>query len=150
MSFEPHWLWLIAAAVLAGAELLIPGVFLIFLAAAALLTGVVAGAFGIPVAFQLAAFALFAIGSLQAGRRYYARREVPSADPHLNDRIHRYIGETVTVVTAIENGSGRVKLGDGVWTARGPDAPVGAHVRILGAEGTALRVTPVTELPSPE
>ena len=34
-------------------------------------------------------------------------------------------------------------LGDGVWNARGPDADVGAKVRVVGAEGTCLKVEPL-------
>ena len=46
----------------------------------------------------------------------------------------------VTVETAIENNKGRVRVGDGVWNARGPDAPAGASVRIVAADGTVLTV----------
>jgi membrane protein implicated in regulation of membrane protease activity len=35
-----------------------------------------------------------------------------------------------------------VRVGDGVWTARGPDAEVGAHMRVVGAQGTCLTVVP--------
>ncbi|MBC7987477.1 MAG: NfeD family protein, partial [Sphingomonadaceae bacterium] len=31
-----------------------------------------------------------------------------------------------------------------VWTATGPDAPVGTRVRITGGEGSRLEVEPVT------
>ena len=41
-GIEDHWLWLIAAALLAIAEMLIPGVFLIWIGVAALVTGVLA------------------------------------------------------------------------------------------------------------
>jgi hypothetical protein len=74
------------------------------------------------------------------GRRWYERHPVGSADPMLNDRTSRLIGETVVVVNAIENGHGRVRVGDGVWPARGPDAPAGAHMRVTGADGTCLQV----------
>lgn len=40
-----------------------------------------------------------------------------------------FVGETVTVVEAISNGRGRVKVGDGVWIAKGPDAAVGKRNR---------------------
>ena len=63
-----------------------------------------------------------------------------ASDPLLNERAARLIGQTVTVETAIENGKGRVKVGDGVWNARGPDAPSGAQVRVVGADGTCLTV----------
>jgi membrane protein implicated in regulation of membrane protease activity len=140
-GIELHWVWLIAAAVLASAEILAPGVFLIFLAGAAALTAV-AAAIGVPFAFQLGLFPLFALGSVWFGKRWYNRNPVASSDPLLNDRIARHIGETVVVVTAIEGGSGRVKLGDSVWNARGPDAGIGARVRVTGAQGTCLKVEP--------
>jgi len=142
-GIEPHWVWLIGAAILGIAELLMPGVFLIWLAAAAAVTGFAALLFGVPLAFQFALFALLAIGAVTVGRRWYAAHPVESSDPLLNDRAARLIGETVTVVGAFEGGHGRVKVGDGVWNARGPDADVGAKVRVVGAEGTCLKVEPL-------
>ena len=142
VGIEPHWIWLTAAAVLGIAELLMPGVFLIWLAAAAAITGFAALLFGIPLAFQFALFALLAIAAVYTGRRWYADNPVESSDPLLNDRATRLIGHTVLVVGPIENGMGRVKVGDGVWNARGPNAPVGACVRVIGADGTCLKVEP--------
>lgn len=146
-GLEPHWIWLIAAAVLGIAELLVPGVFLIWLAAAAAITGFFALIFGVPLAFQFALFALLSLGSVYFGRRWYAQNPVESSDPLLNDRAQRLIGQTVMVVSAIEHGTGRVKVGDSVWTARGPDAPEGARVRVTGAEGTCLEVQPAALQP---
>jgi inner membrane protein len=140
-ALEPHWLWLLAATVLAIAELLVPGVFLIFLAAAAAVTGLATLAFGLPVAAQLLLFALFSVGALYSGRRWYVRNPLPSSDPLLNDRAARLRGETLVVVDAIENGRGRVKVGDSVWACRGPDCPAGSRVRVVGADGACLKVS---------
>ena len=140
-EIEPHWLWLLAATVLAIAELLVPGVFLIFLAAAAAVTGVAALAFGLPVAAQLLLFALLSVAALYSGRRWYVRNPLPSSDPLLNDRAARLRGETLVVVEAIENGRGRVKVGDSVWACRGPDCPAGSRVRVVGADGACLKVS---------
>ena len=52
----------------------------------------------------------------------------------------RLVGEMVTVVEPIDNGRGRVKVGDSVWLCRGPDAPAGARVRVVGAEASVLQV----------
>jgi membrane protein implicated in regulation of membrane protease activity len=142
-GLEPHWAWLILAIVLGIAEMVVPGVFLIWLAAAAALTGVAALLFGIPLAFQVALFGLFSLGSVYFGRRWYSGHPVESSDPLLNDRASRMIGETVIVVAAIEHGRGRVAVGDSVWPARGPDAAEGARVRVVGADGTCLRVEPL-------
>jgi membrane protein implicated in regulation of membrane protease activity len=148
-DLEPQWMWLLGAILLGIAELIVPGVFLIWLAAAAAVTGLVALAFGIALPFQFAVFALLAIASVYSGRRWYLKYPMPSADPMLNDRAARLVGRTVVVTQAIENGEGRVKVGDGVWSCRGPDAPEGARVRISGADGSCLRVEAVREIEGP-
>ncbi len=141
-ELEPHWWWLLGAALLALVEIVLPGVFSIWIAAAAALTAIVVLAFGLPFSFQLALFALFAIAAVYAGRRWYERNPVSSADPMLNDRTARLIGATVVVTSPIRGGEGRVRVGDSVWAARGPDAEAGAHVRVVGADGACLKVEP--------
>ena len=143
-GIEPHWLWLIAAAALGIAELLFPGIFLIWIAAAAAGTGLLTLLTGVGVAFQFALFALLAIGAVYLGRRWYAAQPVETADPLLNDRAARLIGRTVTVVAPIEHGEGRVKVGDSVWNCRGADCDIGTRVRITGAQGTCLVVEPLS------
>jgi membrane protein implicated in regulation of membrane protease activity len=148
-DLEPQWLWLLAAIFLGIAELIVPGVFLIWLAAAAAATGLVTLAFGIAAPFQFAVFALLAIAAVYSGRRWYLANPMPSADPMLNDRAARLVGRTVTVTQAIDNGEGRVKVGDGVWSCRGPDCAEGSRVRITGADGSCLKVEAVRELEGP-
>ena len=143
LDLEPHWLWLLAAMLLGIAELIAPGVFLVWLAAAAALTGLATMLLGISLPFQLVLFTLFSISAVYGGRRWYLSNPVASSDPKLNDRGARLTGETLTVVTAIENGRGRVRVGDSVWACKGPDAPEGAAVRVLGADGSCLRVEPL-------
>lgn len=142
-GLDPHWVWLIGAAVLGIAEMLVPGVFLIWLAAAAAVTGFATLFFDLSLAFQFGVFAVTSLIAVYAGRRWYTNNPVASSDPQLNDRVSRLIGEIVVVVSAIENGIGRVKVGDSVWNARGPDTQVGASVRVIGADGTYLKVEPV-------
>jgi len=139
-DLDPHWLWLLAATVLGIAELLVPGVFLIWLAAAAALTGLATLILGIPTAAQLLLFALLSIAAVWAGRRLYVTHSPESSDPLLNDRAARLRGETLVVVADIENGRGRVKVGDSVWACRGPDCPAGSRVRVVGADGACLKV----------
>jgi inner membrane protein len=137
-----HWWWLIAAVVLGILELLAPGFFLVWIAAAAAITGVIVALVPLELAYQLGLFVLLAFAAVFAGRYYYAQRPVTSDDPKLNVRAARLIGRTVTVESAIENGEGRVTVGDGVWNARGADAPAGASVVIVAADGTCLTVEP--------
>jgi inner membrane protein len=140
ITLEPPVLWLIAALVLAGLEIAVPGVFLIWIAAAAAVTGLIALVAPVGIAAQLLLFAVLCALSVFFGRRWYLRNPVEPSDTALNDRLARLIGETVEVVEPIRNGTGRVKVGDGVWTARGPDLPAGSVVRITGASGTDLVV----------
>lgn len=147
-GLEPHWWWLLAAALLALVEIVVPGIFSVWIAGAAAVTALVVWALDIPLAFQLVLFALLAIAAVFAGRRWYEGNPVASPDPLLNERGARLIGQTVEVVGAIRGGEGRVRVGDGVWTARGPDAEAGSLVRITGTDGSCLRVEPQT-LPPP-
>ena len=147
MEFDGYWYWLIGAAVLAAAELMLPGVFLIWIAAAAMVTGLITLAAGPPIALQLAIFAVTAILSAWGGRQWYAANPVPSSDPLLNDRAARLVGETVELTRPIVHGQGRARVGDSEWNVRGPDAPTGACMRVIGIEDGALVVRPVTPLP---
>ena len=141
---SPGLAWLILAAVLALTELLLPGVFLVFVAAGAAFTGLAALIFpGIAPLFQVALFIAATSAAVAFGRRWYMRHPAPNADPLLNDRVARLIGQVVTVAEPIRSGRGKVRVGDGEWLAHGPDAPAGAQVRIVGAEGTSLVVEPV-------
>jgi membrane protein implicated in regulation of membrane protease activity len=142
-------MWMLGAIFLGIAELIVPGVFLIWLAAAAAATGLLTLAFGIGLPFQFALFALLAIASVYLGRRWYIANPMPSADPMLNDRAARLVGRTVVVTAAIVNGEGRVKVGDGVWSCRGPDCAEGSRVRIAGSDGSCLKVEPVREIEGP-
>lgn len=145
---DPAWYWLIGAGLLAVTELAVPGVFLVWVAGAALLTGLVTLVTGIGFPAQLVLFGIASIAMVVLGRQAYSRMAHSSSDPLLNDRAARLVGQVVTVAVAIEGGEGRVKVGDGIWPAQGHDAPEGARVRITGTRGSCLLVTPADALPS--
>lgn len=135
-----HWLWMIAGAVLGIAEMLVPGVFLIWIGAAAVLTGVLALLLPIGVIPQFLIFAAASVAAIYAGRRYLALNPIVSADPMLNDKGARLVGSIVTAVEPIDALQGRVKVGDGVWSAKGAEAAVGDRLRVTGSDGSVLLV----------
>lgn len=140
-SFDPHLLWLALGLTLAVGEMVIPGVFLIWLALAALITGVVAWlAPGLGLPWEIVLFAALAILSVYAGKRYLKDNPIEPADPMMNDRGARLIGETVVVTQALDGGSGRVRHGDSEWLVRGPDAEPGVRMRVSGHDGAVLLV----------
>ena len=136
------WWWLAAAVLLGIGEIITPGVFLIWVAMAASVTGVIAMLTGIALPFQFLIFALLCLTAVWAGRRWYADNPVASQDPLLNNRTARLIGEVVIVAEAIRHGKGRVRVGDSIWDCSGEDADEGAAVRITGAQGSLLLVEP--------
>ena len=144
LDFDAYWYWLIIAVVLAAAELVLPGVFLIWVATAAAITGLVTLAAGPPVELQLAMFAALALLATWGGRRWYTANPVPSSDPLLNDRAARLVGETVELTRPIVHGHGRARVGDSEWSVRGPDAPAGTCMRVIGIEDGALVVRPAS------
>jgi len=142
-DLEPHYTWLAIGLVLAVGEMAIPGVFLIWMAGAALFVGLLSWVVPIGIALQIILFALLSIVAVFLGRRYLRDNPIAAADPRMNMRGDRMIGETVIVTHAIEGGSGRVRLGDSEWLARGADAVPGTRLRVAGHDGTVLLVEPV-------
>jgi membrane protein implicated in regulation of membrane protease activity len=139
-GMDSSWLWMIGGVVLLIAEVMAPGVFLVWIGIAAIVTGLFALLFGIGVAGQLGLFALYAVLAVLVGRRFYAVRGVEHSGPRLNDPSQRLIGRRVFVVTAVDEDSGRVRVGDSEWSARGGPAQPGDRVRITGVEGNTLIV----------
>jgi len=145
-SLDAHWVWLTLGVVLAGAEILLPGVYLIWLALAAVATGVLTAILGLSLPFQVLDFVCFALIFAFSARRFLRDKPIESADPLINRRGARMVGQTALVVQAIEHGSGRVKVGDSEWIANGPNVAVGERVRITGTEGATLLVEPLNLL----
>ena len=133
--------WIIVAVVLGIAELLVPGVFLIFLAIAAGVVGIVTLALpDLPLPAQLGAFAAWSIISVLIGRRWYADYPVETNDPLLNDRTARMVGQIVIVAEPIVDGRGRVRVGDGEWPASGPDATLGTRMRVVAVKAGVVEL----------
>lgn len=146
MNLEEHagFIWLIVAALLAITELMIPGVYLTFVALGAAATGVLALLFPeLGTIGQLVSFAAWSTVAVLIGKRWYNTNPVPSSDPDLNNRAARMIGQTVIVVEPITAGAGRVRVGDGEWPAHGPDLAAGEKARIVEVRGGVVLVEAV-------
>ena len=148
-TIEPYVAWLVAGLLLASAEMLVPGIFLMWLGFAAIITGVAAYLLPIGIEVQLTMFAVLAVVSVFAGRRWSGSNDIASDDPLLNDRLARLVGEMVVVDDALADGRGRVRVGDGVWPAEGPDMAAGTLARVTGARSGTLLVEPLVITPAP-
>ena len=85
-------------------------------------------------------FALLSMVFVFAGRRWLKQHPVEAADPKMNDRGARSVGETVVVSQVIQDGQGRVRMGDSEWLAKGPDAEPGTRMKVTGSDGAILLV----------
>lgn len=146
-GLAPYWVWLTLGLVLAGVEMLIPGVYMIWLAAAAIITGVLTATLDLSLPLQVVNFVALSLIIAFSARRFLRDKPIESQDPLMNRRGARLVGQTATVVQAIEHGSGRVKLGDSEWIAQGPNVAAGERVRVSGSDGAILLVEPLRLLP---
>jgi hypothetical protein len=135
------WHWWVVALILVILEMVMPGFFLLWI-------GIAAGIVGLLLVFvpatpwqvQFVVFGVLAIGSIAAARYYIRRNPIESDDRTLNRRGEQYVGRVFTIDEAIINGIGKVRVGDSVWRAAGPDLPAGERVKVVGVDGTMLKV----------
>ena len=134
------WNWFILAVVLFILETMIPGVHFLWFGLAAVVVGFLALVIGVAWPWQVLAFGLISVLAVFWVRKY-ARPDMAISDlPDLNVRGQQYIGRSLVVEQAIQNGRGKVRVGDTLWQAEGPDLPVGTWVKVTGARGTILVV----------
>ena len=135
------WYWWVFAVFMLAVELMAPGFFFLWLSLSGLIVGI--ELFLIPstsVEIQLLIFSLLSLVSIFFWRRYGPSHRAESDQPLLNKRSAQYVGRVFTVFKAIENGRGKIKIGDSVWTVEGDDCPVGTRVEIVDVDGTVFFV----------
>jgi membrane protein implicated in regulation of membrane protease activity len=135
----PAWSWVVAGLVLAAAEILVPGVFLIWLGLAAFATGLVRAVLPIPWQGQTLLFAVLAVALVAIATRLN-RRGAGRTESGLNRADRGLIGREAVLDAPILRGEGRVRFDDTLWRVTGPDVPAGGRVRVTGISGTVLRV----------
>lgn len=132
--------WLVAGLACCAGEMLLPGVFLLWVGAAALGTGVVTLLLAPGWAGQVLVFALL-VAALVGGIALRLRARPRPADL-VNAPTAGLVGATCHAV-AFSGGEGRVRLGDGTWSARvlaGEEPTEGERLVVAGLDGTVLLV----------
>lgn len=138
------WSWWVLGMLLLAAELVMPGVFLVWIGLGAILTGILslllwdAGFWTWQV--QSLVFAASAVVFTLAGRRYFSSLETESDEPLLNQRGASLVGRTAVLAEPIREGRGRIRLDDTFWLVAGPDLPSGTRVKIVSSTGRDLVV----------
>jgi membrane protein implicated in regulation of membrane protease activity len=140
---DPWLIWILLGLVGLGAELLLPGVYLVWVGAAAVGTGFLVLLLGLPFAGAVACFmALVAAGVTLS---LWLKPRMLGAAWRVNAPEAGLAGRRATVI-GTEAGLLRVRLGDSDWPARLPrgvaGAPPGTLVRVEAVDGTVLVVRP--------
>jgi len=138
------WNWMVLGFVLLALEIVVPGVFLLWIGLAALVTGALslllweAGFWVWQV--QVLVFLTLSLVAAYAGKKIMLERGDQTDQPLLNRRGDQLIGRTATLTEPITNGRGRVKIGDTMWRVSGPDLPAGTTVRVKAATDLDLEL----------
>lgn len=141
------WNWIALGMVLLVLEILVPGVFLLWIGIAALIVGAASlalwGAGFWSWELQVVIFLVLCVVCAYAGKRLLGGKNAQSDQPLLNRRSEQLIGRTATLKEPISEGYGRIQLGDTLWRVVGPDLPSGAQVRVVSVKDSELVVTAV-------
>jgi membrane protein implicated in regulation of membrane protease activity len=140
----PWWGWAILAAVLGLAEMHAPGSYLIWIALGAVVTAAVHAGYGLSTTGEVVT--MMVASGLSCAGGYFVYRRVDRRQPDtstLNRRDALLIGQRGVVCSDIVHGEGKIRLGDTVWLAEGPDLPSGTAVVVRSVNRARVRVRPV-------
>lgn len=150
--FDFTWGWIIAGIVLAALEILVPGVFLLWLGLGALAVGLILSLVpGLPVAWQSLIFAASMLGSLGLGFWIQRRTTRGQGARTLNRELEAMVGQRYVAINGFVAGRGRIKVGDSSYGALG-EGPIqaGDVVEVVAIESGRPRVVRPSPDPMPD
>lgn len=138
------WSWWVIGLLFLGVEILLPGIFFLWIGVAAMIVGTISFALWDspiwPWQLQITVFAVLSVITGYMGKRYFGDRQKESDEPLLNQRTEGLIGRVATLDGPIENGRGRIKLDDTSWAIEGPDLKSGEKIKVISASSNRLKV----------
>lgn len=138
------WSWWVIGLLFLGVEILLPGIFFLWIGVAAMIVGAISLVLWDsaiwPWQLQITAFSALSVISGYMGKRYIGDRQKESDEPHLNQRTESLIGRIATLEEPLENGRGRIRLDDSSWAIEGPDLKSGEKIKVVSATSNRLIV----------
>jgi len=140
--FVSPWYWVIAGVVLAGLEIAAPGVYLLWIGLGAIVVGLALWLlpdFG--VSGQMLLFAVAMIASTGLGFVIQRKGAPRPGEPELNQELLALVGRRFVALDDFSAGRGRVRVGDGSYSASCED-PVakGETVEVSAIDHGILKV----------
>src|SRR5580692_8854401 len=114
MLFSVPVLWLVGGLALCAAETLVPGAFLIWIGAAAVVVGAIEYIYPLELTASLLAFVVLVAVFVFIGKRVYGSLDAGAPPLPLN-RAQALIGKEFYLEEAVERGFGRIRVGDSLW-----------------------------------
>ena len=143
---HPHTFWLSLGGLLLAAEMLGGSGYLLWSGVAAVITGLLVWLFPLGWEWQGLCFAVLTVIAALLWSRWLSRKPQPRADAVLNQRGQQLIGQRFMLDTALVNGRGHMRVGDGTWpVVAHEDIPAGTRVEVIAVEGIMLRVRPSSQ-----
>ncbi|MGL4860294.1 MAG: NfeD family protein [Enterobacteriaceae bacterium] len=141
---NPHWFWITLGGVLLAAELLGASGYLLWSGLSAVLVGSLVWLVPFSWQWQWLNFAALTIITALLWWYWLRRHNVRDEPVILNQRNQRLIGKRVTLREGLQDGYGRIHLGDGSWRVEADsDLPAGCEVEVVDVKGITLKIEPV-------
>ena len=145
MIFDTRWAWIIGGMILAGLEIIVPGIFLLWIGLGALAVGLVLSIVpGLPLPWQALIFAVSMLSSLGLGFWIQRRSRATGEDRFLNREMAAMIGQEYLAITPFVAGRGRIKVRDSSFAAvSDEEIAEGDLVTVIGLSDDRPRVVKV-------
>jgi inner membrane protein len=134
--FDWTWAWIIAGAVIAGLEILVPGMFLLWIGIGAVATGVLLARYpDLTLAWQFLVFAVSMVSSIGIGFWIQRRSGRSKQARFLNREMKAMVGKRYVAITPFTVGRGRIKVHDSSYAAlSNEDIAAGDVVEVVAIE----------------
>ena len=143
----PHWVFIALGGILLIIELLGTAGYGLWSGIAAIVVGLIAWAIPLSWPILWILFSIFTLISAYLWWLWLKKRDQDRASKiAINQPQQELIGTKTFVTDAIINGSGRVKIKDGTWSAKcNQDLEVGHPVEVVAVDGIILTVKPLNK-----
>lgn len=134
------WSWVVLGLILLIAEAFGAAGFLLGAAVAAVIVGLAVVAYPeMHWHYQFMGFGGLTFGLSVIYWKFFRKFNDETDRPLLNNRAAQFVGKHYKLETDIENGSGKIQIGDTLWSVVcKEDIPAGAKIEVVGVKGTAL------------
>lgn len=141
--FVSPWYWLIGGLIVAGLEILVPGVFLLWIGLGAMIVGLFLVVLpDLSLSAQLLLFAVTMLASIGLGFVLQRRSGHSAGAEAINQELRALVGRRCEAATDFVGGRGRIRLGDTTYGAESAeDIKAGQMVIVFAITNGMLMVT---------